>query len=221
VAVAAIGGVLNGCGRLPIFADAGSVGTGGSTTAGGTTGTAGASGGGGAAGGGSTAGWGGSAGSGTGGSATELACAPSVLRSQPCGPADQQLCYKPCGPENVGVKEVRCGTIPNSPPNSTVFIEMSGCVFDQVADYSCYKIPTVANAACPGGVRPMDSMDCGTVPYCVLCNSIGGVPGGFYDDARSSTKLGYCVCQPPNAAGLRTWSCASETSWPCPAGTGC
>jgi hypothetical protein len=118
-----------------------------------------------------------------------------------------------CGPENVGVKEVRCGTTQISPVQ-TVYIEMAGCLYDPAADYSCYKPPTVANADCPAGL-PMDSMDCGTVPHCVLCNSIGGLPGGNYNDARASTKLGYCVCQLPDAAGVRTWSCASDNAWPC------
>jgi hypothetical protein len=98
---------------------------------------------------------------------------------------------------------------------------MSGCVFDPVADFSCYKIPTAANAACPAGVTPMTSMDCGTVPHCVLCNSIGGLPGGHYLDSSGSDKVGYCVCQAPNAAGMRTWSCASDTAWPCPVSGGC
>ena len=102
----------------------------------------------------------------------------------------------------------------------TVYIEMSGCLFDPAADYSCYKISTVANAACPAGL-PTDSMDCGTVPHCVLCNSLGGLAGGFYNDSRNSTKLGWCVCQPANSEGLRTWSCESETSWPCPWATSC
>jgi hypothetical protein len=183
-------------------------------TSGSCPGTGGASGGGGVACGGNT-GMGGS----TGGFG-EPACASSVLRSQPCGPADQQLCFKRCGPEDIGVKKVTCQATPAS-PGATVYVEMSGCTFDSIADYSCYKIPTAASSACPAGVTPMGSMTCGTVPHCVLCNSIGGLPGGLYLDSTGSAKVGYCVCQPPNAAGLRTWSCASDTSWPCPTGSGC
>lgn len=221
--MAAIGGALNGCGRLPIFADAGSVGTGGSTTTGGTTGTAGASGGGGAAGGGNTAGAGGSSGSGTGGSTHtpgfgEPACARGAARLTPCdAPGDLQFCYSRCGPENVGVRALTCQTTGQL---NGVYDGMSACVFDPVADHSCYKIPTAANAACPQGVTLQASMPC-QVDHCVLCNSLGGLAGGNYFDSAGAPKTGWCVCQLPNDAGLRTWNCASDSLWPCPAGNGC
>ena len=129
---------------------------------------------------------------------------------------DQQVCYKRCGPENVGWKELRC-----SAASGAVFIEMSGCLFDPVADYSCYKVPTGANAACPAGVTPQHSTPC-DVPYCTLCNALQGVPGGsFHIESNDLARLGYCVCQLPNAAGLRTWSCANDSSWPCPGGNDC
>ena len=220
----AIGGVLNGCGRLPIFADAGSVGTGGSTPAGGATGTAGASGTGGASGAGNTGGSGGNAGGGTGGSAPtpgfgEPACPPGVVRLSPCTPADLQLCYTRCGPEDLGVNAHMCRL--NGQQNGA-YDGMSGCtLFDPFADYSCYKIPTAANAACPQDVTPQVGMSC-QVAHCVLCNSTGGLPGGGWLDASGAPRFtGWCVCQPPNAAGARSWSCAPDTNWPCPAGTGC
>ena len=205
----AIGGALNGCGRLPIFADAGSVGTGGSTTAGGTTGTGGADGG-------NTAGRGGSAGSGTGGSVGfgEPACAPGVVRLSPCNaPGDLQFCYTRCGPENVGVNAHTCQA-------SGQYDGMSGCAFNPVADHSCYKIPMVANAACGEGVLPKAGMPC-QVDHCVLCNDLGGLARGRYYDLCGAPYAGWCVCQPPNDAGVRAWSCAPDSSWPCPAGTGC
>ena len=100
------------------------------------------------------------------------------------------------------------------------YAEMSGCSFDPSQDYSCYKIPTAANAACPAGVTPQGSSAC-DVPHCTLCNSLQGIVGGQYIDATGAPKVGWCVCQAPNASGLRTWSCASDTSWPCPLGYGC
>ena len=39
-------------------------------------------------------------------------------------------------------------------------------------------------------------------------------------DAAGAPKIGWCVCQ-PGANGLTTWSCASDTAWPCPLGAGC
>ena len=47
---------------------------------------------------------------------------------------------------------------------------MSGCTFEPTRDFSCYKIPTAANTACPAGVTPQGSMAC-DVPHCTLCNS--------------------------------------------------
>ena len=100
-----------------------------------------------------------------------------------------------------------------------VYAEMSGCKFGDTTDYSCYKIPPAANTACPAGT-PQASTDC-TVDHCVVCNSTGGLPGGGYSDSGGAAKVGYCVCQQANSAGKRTWSCASDTAWPCPAGSGC
>ena len=50
---------------------------------------------------------------------------------------------------------------------------------------------------------------------------LGGLPGGGYSDSGGAAKVGYCVCQVANADGKRTWSCASDTAWPCPLGAGC
>lgn len=59
-----------------------------------------------------------------------------------------------------------------------------------------------------------------TVPSCTLCNSLQGNIGGHYLDAAGAPKIGWCVCH-PGANGLTTWSCASDTAWPCPLGAGC
>jgi len=55
----------------------------------------------------------------------------------------------------------------------------------------------------------------------VVCNSLQGLMGGQYLDSSGAVKIGYCVCTQPNAAGVRTWSCASDTAWPCPLANGC
>jgi hypothetical protein len=101
----------------------------------------------------------------------------------------------------------------------------SGCTFDPSGDYSCYKIPTTANTTCPLDANPsappntyavpMASQPC-TVDRCVLCNTLGGLLGGNYADSTGAAKSGYCVC---TSAGQ--WSCASDTSWPCPGNPGC
>ena len=100
------------------------------------------------------------------------------------------------------------------------YAEMSGCSFEPTRDFSCYKIPAAANTACPAGVTPQGSMAC-DVPHCTLCNSLGGIVGGSYLDSGGAPKIGWCTCQEPNAHGLRTWTCASDTAWPCPLGAGC
>jgi len=129
-----------------------------------------------------------------------------------CVATDTQLCYKTCGPEKAGAKSETC--------TGGVYAEMSGCSFDSATNFSCYKIPAAANTMCPAGATPQASQDC-TVDMCVLCNSTGGLPGGHYNDSGGADKMGYCVCQAANSAGKRTWSCASDTAWPCPAGLGC
>jgi hypothetical protein len=132
---------------------------------------------------------------------------------------DPALCYKTCGPVKTGVKSEMCMT--------AGYQEMSGCSFDMTANYACYKIPAAANSTCPVGdggagtyLTPQASQPC-TVDQCVLCNSTGGIVGGSYLDSNGNSKTGYCVCQAPNSAGTRTWSCSSDTAWPCPAGMGC
>ena len=164
-----------------------------------------------------TAGTGGGAGGSSGaggmsGSFGQPACLDTVIRSTACLPTDQQLCYKTCGPEKTGVKSETCV--------GGVYAEMSGCAFDPTRDYSCYKIPSAANASCGAGVTPMAGTTC-NVQHCTICNSTGGLPGGSYLDTGGAAKSGYCTCQEPNSAGMRTWTCASDTSWPCPVGFGC
>jgi hypothetical protein len=195
----------------------GNVGMTGAAGSGSPAGTAGDTGSGtaGTTGGGGTTGAGGSAATGTGGTAAfgEPACLSTVVKGGACTPADQQFCYKTCGPARTGVKTETCTT-------AGTYAEMSGCSFDPSKDYSCYKIPAAANTACPAGVTPKGSDPC-DVPMCTLCNSLGGVVGGNYFDSTGAPKVGWCACQAPNGDGLRTWTCASDTAWPCPLGAGC
>jgi hypothetical protein len=180
--------------------------TGSGTGTAGTTGDAGTSG---------TAGTTGAGGSATGGTAAfgEPACLSTVVKGGACLPTDQQFCYKTCGPEKTGVKTETCTT-------AGTYAEMSGCSFEPSRDFSCYKIPTTAQTACPAGVTPQGTGTC-DVPHCTLCNSLQGVVGGSYLDSGGAPKVGWCTCQEPNGDGLRQWTCASDTAWPCPLGAGC
>jgi hypothetical protein len=182
---------------------AGTNGTAGTTGEAGTSGTAG------------TTGSGGSAATGTGGTMAfgEPACLSTVVKGGACLPTDQQFCYKTCGPARTGVKTETCTT-------AGTYAEMSGCSFDPSKDYSCYKIPTAANTVCPAGVTPKGADPC-DVPTCTLCNSLGGIVGGNYFDSTGAPKVGWCACQEANSAGMRTWTCASDTAWPCPLNGGC
>jgi hypothetical protein len=179
-----------------------STGTGGSSTTGtaGTsaTGTAGTTGGGGATG---TAG--------TTGAFGQPACLGTVTKGGACAATDQQLCYKTCGPGSKGVKSETC--------TNAVYVEMDGCSFDPSMDYSCYKLPTTANAMCPAAATPPQAGQACTVDMCNPCNSTGGLAGGKYKDSGGAEKTGWCVCQAPNGAGNRTWTCASDVAWPCTA----
>jgi hypothetical protein len=193
-------------------AGSGAGGTAGSGTAGsGAGGTAG-SGAGGTAG----SGAGGTAGSGTGGAGGTPnfglpSCAASVAKNGVCIATDQQLCYKTCGPSNVGRKSETCG--PGADGGMT-YAEMAGCSYDPAGTYSCYKIPTTANAACPLDTTtglpatPMGSAACAVADPCVVCNSSGGLAGGNYMDS-SGAKAGFCVCV------ANKWTCASTSAWPC------
>jgi hypothetical protein len=211
-AVVAVGvAALTGCG--------GTLSSGGTTGGAGTTGAAGRPGRGGAPGRGGTTGAAGTTGQGgttgeggTGGIGDPGPCPTTVSKGVPCTSSDPQFCSKTCGPEKVGTKAETCA--------SGVYVEMSGCTFDPSRDYSCYKIPTAVNSTCPAEVPPQASAAC-EVPPCMLCNSLQGLAGGQYLDASGAAKVGYCVCQQPNAAGVRTWSCASDTAWPCPINSGC
>jgi hypothetical protein len=153
---------------------------------------------------------GGAAGAG-GASFGEPACPATLTKAGACTSTDVQLCYKTCGPEKTGVKSDTC--------TGGVYAEMSGCLFDPARDYSCYKLPSVSMATCGTGV-PLAGASC-DVATCQLCNSTEGLPGGGYFESVGVAKVGYCVCQAPNSAGTRTWSCASDTAWPCPGGAGC
>ena len=189
----------------PIGAGCSGTGSGGSTGTGGAVGTGGGSGSGGGTGAGGAAGAGGATTFG------QPACPATVTKGGACASTDLQLCYKTCGPEKTGVKSDTC--------TGGVYSEMSGCAFDATRDFSCYKLPSMSIAACGAGT-PMAGTDC-TVATCQVCNSTGGLPGGGYIDSTGAAKVGYCVCQAPNSAGTRVWSCASDTAWPCPAGAGC
>src|SRR5262245_59744307 len=196
-------------GMLVLLAVAGFVAACGSGTlrpVGGGGGASGAGGGtGGAAG---AAGTTGAAGSGTDvdGGFGQPVCPDNAGHGGGCTPTDIQFCYKVCGVQKLGVKSVACFIYPGA--DAGMYSEMSGCCYDPSKDYSCYKVPTTANTACPAGVTPQGSMPC-DVPTCTVCNSTGGIVGGMYLDSTVAAKTGYCVCQPPNASGARTWSCAS------------
>lgn len=195
---------------------AGTMGSAGTTGAAGTVGSAGTMG---------TAGTSGTAGTtGTGGAADIPTCIGLLTVSQPtnmepakgiaCDPAmDINVCTRTCGPEKRGTKTETC-------TSALSYQEMSGCSFGP-GDYACYKIPTVANTACPAGVTPQGNIAC-DVAMCTVCNSTGGLDGGQYLDSTGAAKTGFCVCQAPNANGARTWSCATNNgSWPCPLQSGC
>ena len=184
----------------------------------GGTGTVGSAGTGGASGTGTTGtGGGGSGGaSGAGGSGefsppcdlTRTMAGAEIAKGVACVAADPQLCYKTCGPQSSGWKSETC--------TGGVYAE-GDCQFPASGDYSCFKIPTTLHASCPTdpAMTPQASQPC-DVPECNACNT-----GGNYKTSSGEVKVGWCVCQPPNSSGKRSWTCASGTAWPCPLGQGC
>jgi hypothetical protein len=131
-----------------------------------------------------------------------------IAKGVVCAAADPQLCYKTCGPQSSGWKSETC--------TGGVYAE-GDCQFPANGDYSCFKIPTAQHAMCPTdpAMTPQASQPC-DVPECNACNT-----GGNYKTSSGEVKVGWCVCQPPNSAGKRSWTCASGTAWPCPLGQGC
>ncbi|HKP58496.1 MAG TPA: hypothetical protein VJV78_17340 [Polyangiales bacterium] len=122
-----------------------------------------------------------------------------------CTDSDPQLCYKTCGPQSIGFKSETC--------TNGAYAEMTGCSFPD-ADYSCFKIPMMQDASCPT-MTPQAGMAC-EVAACTLC-----AVNMMYLDSSGAAKTGYCVCPMAGASGMRKWSCASTTAWPCPTGRGC
>lgn len=155
----------------------------------------------------------------TTGGATSTTGAPANLGDPPCGvteagleakkgtactETDVQLCWRTCGPNSVGWKSETC--------TAGAYVE-GDCQFP-AGDYSCYAIPAAVDATCPA-TAPQATMEC-TVAECTPCNT-----NGEYLDSSGAVKVGYCVCGAPDNEGLRKWTCASDTAWPCPAGEGC
>jgi hypothetical protein len=195
-----------GTGTAGTNATAGSTGSAGTSATAGSTGSAGRGGSGGSAGSGGSTGAAGTSGTaGAGGAAFgQPACLGTVVKAAACAATDQQLCYKTCGPQAKGVKSETC--------TGGIYVEMDGCSFDPAGDYTCYKLPTTANAMCPT-TAPQAGTAC-TVDMCNPCNSTGGLAGGGYLDTSGNAKTGYCVCPPAGTSGSRNWSCASNTAWP-------
>ena len=188
----------------------GSAGTGAGTSGSagtGTTGSGGASGSGGSG----TTGTGGASGTGTTDftpPCTTTAAGVEIAKGGACTASDPQLCWKKCGPQSVGWKSETC--------TGGIYAE-GDCQFPAGADYACFKIPTTLHADCPtdAAMMPQASQEC-AVPECNACSV-----GGQYKTSTAEVKVGWCVCQPPNSSGKRSWTCASGTAWPCPLGQGC
>ena len=144
----------------------------------------------------------------------EPACLSAVAKGVACAATDSAVCYKTCGPEKSGVKSETCTT-------AGIYAEMSGCSFDPAKDFACYKIPAAANTVCPAGVTPQASHGL-HVAECTVCNSTRrSASGGVHRLERRAPRSATASARRANAAGTRTWSCASDTAWPCPLGSGC
>ena len=206
--VALGGGLVNACSGHLGTSEGASAGTGGAAGAGGVSAGSGE---GGTVGSGGAIGTGGDSGGGGRGPFGEPACLPKVAQGGACTAMDQQFCYKPCGPEGAGVRSETCRS-------SGLYAEMEGCSYDPTRDYSCYRIPAEPDAACAAAPQAGAACD---LPACRPCNSRGGIVRGEYFSAAGAATTGWCVCQEPDAAGKRTWSCANASTWPCPLGSGC
>jgi hypothetical protein len=149
-----------------------------------------------------------SGGAGTAGSSSHVpdpVCKDGVTKGTACNAASIQLCYKDCGPDNVGYKPLSCQGLAYDETQP-------GCTFPP-GDYSCYRLPPSLPTACPAGT-PRGGQAC-QIPTCTVCYG-GTLLNPQYQDSTGAQKTGYCVC---SSAGI--WTCGSNSgSWPCP-GMGC
>jgi hypothetical protein len=133
-----------------------------------------------------------------------------IKKGTSCTSADVPLCYRPCGPNQVGWKTEECV--------AGVYAE-GDCLFPPDKDYACYQVPKdildVDEEAC-GLTAPPAATDPCTAPLCLSCNF-----NGFYQDTGSDVKEGYCICREADQTGVRRWTCASDSAWPCPLSRGC
>jgi hypothetical protein len=136
----------------------------------------------------------------------------AIAKGGTCVAADTQLCYKPCGPANVGFKAETC--------TSGAYVE-GACAFPPDGAYSCFKVPTADSAGCPA-TAPQHGTACTLAACSVPCGAAAcdmcGVAAGYLD-SKGSPKSGYCVCIAGSAGNK--WSCSSASAWPCPGGQGC
>jgi hypothetical protein len=147
-----------------------------------------------------------------------------VAKREPCTEEDQQVCWKTCGPMNIGFKQLTC--------SGGAYVEDSQCIFDPHADFSCFAIPEPEDVHpdCPTteAEAPRHNEAC-TLPPCRVC---GGntyeQTTGYRNSSEGLLKPGYCVCRPAVYAedgtelSSQKWQCATMgTAWPCPNGCGC
>lgn len=130
-----------------------------------------------------------------------------IKKGTPCSADDPQECYRPCGPNQVGWKTETC--------LASVYAE-GDCTFPDYKDYSCYAIPDEIDTVVCGLSAPPSATDECSAPLCTPCNF-----EGQYQDTGDNVKNGYCVCREPDQDGVRRWTCASDTAWPCPLSKGC
>ena len=138
----------------------------------------------------------------------------TVAKGGACGPADQQFCYKRVRSREhrreVGdvhdrpAPTPRCRAARFDPTQRLLLLQDPG---------RCQRRLSVGRRAPDGsGVRPSRPARSATASRASSAVSIS--------DAAGAPKIGWCVCQ-PGATGMTTWSCASDTAWPCPLGAGC
>lgn len=120
-----------------------------------------------------------------------------VSKGDPC--TGDAMCWKACGPSNVGWKSETCV--------ADAYVE-GECEFPDTEDYSCYAIPVTQDASCPVEA-PQHNTAC-SVEACNVCSA-----SGMYKDSGGATKAGYCTCVESQ------WKCASTSAWPCPGASGC
>jgi len=150
----------------------------------------------------------GGSGAGGAGGVQEIGACPAATCGNSC--TGLPPCRKTCGPARSGYRDCACDA-------ATQMWACTGCNFDPVNDYSCFKLPDPVPACPPDGTDPSGAQLPLAASPCTLapCQPCGSSTAPGYRDSTGAPKVGFCICVPSGQPGQGgVYSCASVADWP-------